>query len=119
MRFEWNCITDFIIGYLAKVILVAIGLFSAIAGITYLITMYVFGDYLPAQQWIRILTAIFVASFLIAQGIAYHRIARRLVPGERIEEHLRRIADLREEGVNNLQNVDRTTTRTDKDFHNF
>ena len=104
MQIKWSTVKDFILGYLVNVVLVSVGLFSVIAGIVYLITTYAYGDYLPSVQWIGISVSILIASILLAQGIAYFRIARRLIPGERIEECLTRIAESREECVNQLFN---------------
>ena len=84
MRFEWNCLRDFTIGYLKNVLWQAIVLWGVVSAVLYLITAYVFGDYLPTGQWVRIAIAIFIATLILAQGFAYHRIAKRLIPGERI-----------------------------------
>jgi len=120
MRFEWNFIRDFIVGYLlTKVLLLAIVFFSTVAGIMYLILVYVLDIYLTEDQWRSILIALSIAIVLLVQGIVYYRIAKRLIPGERIEKYLKKIAELREEGVNNLLNVDRSTIKTEADYNAF
>ena len=120
MRFEWNFIRDFIVGYLLKkVLLLAIVFFSTVAGIMYLILVYVLDRYFTEDEWSSILIALSIAMVLLVQGIVYYRIAKRLIPGERIEKYLKKIAELREEGVNNLLNVDKSTIKTEVDYNAF
>lgn len=118
MRFEWSYFRDFIIGYLLNIVVVAIAIFSAITGLAYIITEFGFGKDLPNGYWFSIWITIVIAGVLFAQGIVYFRIAKRIIPGERIEECLTRIAELREEGVNELRNY-KANINTDNDFEDF
>ncbi|MFC1893556.1 hypothetical protein ACFLYR_05950 [Chloroflexota bacterium] len=77
---------------------------GTIYGIVYLIIEYIFKVNLSFDLWISVIIAIFIASFILRTIIAYWGIARRLLPGERIERCLISIAELREICVNTLLN---------------
>ena len=114
MRFEWN-FWDFVKEYLLKVIVLWIAIISAFSTVVYFVIKFWVGEDIHIKYWILII----VVGVFIAQMVAYYRITRRQIPGERIEQYLESISKLREEGVNKLQNVDINTIRTAEDFKKF
>ncbi len=114
MRFEWT-FWDFVREYLVKVVGLWFTLLSAFSLVVGLIVKFWLGKDIPIEYWILLV----VAGVFIAQAVVYYRIARRQIPGERIEEGLKTISDLRADGVNKLQNVDTSSIKTPEDLKKF
>jgi len=117
--FQWSCFRDYAKGYLKDMGLVALGIFSTLSAISYLFTAVIFRYDLPLKHWGSILGGILIGSILLAQGYIHYRVARRLIPGERLEAQLTKIAELREEGVTKLQNIEQSQIKTAEDYKKF
>lgn len=114
MRFEWT-FWDFAKEYLVRVTGLWLAVLSAFSLIVELIAKFWLGKDIPNEYWILLL----VVGTFITQSVAYYGVARRQIPGERIENGLRGISDLRADGVNRLQNVDTGSIRTAEDLKKF
>ena len=114
MRFEFT-LWKFIKEYLFKVVVLWSAIFSIFSLVVHLIIKLWLGKDVPIQYWILLV----VLGVFIAQSVVYYRIARRQIPSERIEDGLKSISNLRAEGVNKLQNVDKDTIKTAEDLKRF
>lgn len=114
MQFRWD-LWNFFKEYILRIVLVWLALLSAFSIAVHLLIKFWLGKDIPIEYWIILV----VAGIIIAQSIVYYRIARRQIPGERIESDLKSVSDLRIEGVNKLQNIDKNTIRTVEDFKKF
>ena len=114
MKFNWD-FWDFVKEYLIKVIVLWVVLFSAFSALVFLLTEFGFGK----EIWITIWIWIVVIGIFLAQVVIYYRVARRQIPGDKIEQALKEVADLRQEGVNQLLNVDANTIQKEKELQDF
>ncbi len=108
MEFHWSFFNDFFKGYIKSVGLFFLGLYSTITSIIVAIVYISFGN--NFSDWPYIFTVTIMPSIILSQGIIFYKIAKRLLPGERIENCLVQIAKMRERGVNELYNYEGNIT---------
>lgn len=114
MRFKWS-LWDFAKQYLLKVVLLWFTIISIFSTAVHFSIKFWLGRDIEAKYWVIIV----IVGVFWAQAVAYWKIARRQIPGERIEQFLVNVSKLRETGVNELQNVDVNSIRTADEFKKF
>ena len=114
MKFEWK-FWDFLKEYVVKVVVLWFAILSAFSLVIHFIIKFWLEKDIPIEYWIILV----VVGIILAQAWSYYKIAGRQIPGDKIEQYLENISELREEGVNELQNVNINTIRTAEDFEKF